>query len=70
MLSWGNHFSYADAYNNEDPNCPHETGQTWGYWNGYDWVDAGAGLAVKCSGGEGGGGSGKIWPVMTIIITC
>ena len=52
------HFSYADAYNNEDPTCPHETGQTWGYWNGYDWAEAGAGLAVRCVSSSG---SGERW---------
>ena len=57
------HFSYADAYNHEDPTCPHETGQTWGYWNGNYWATAGAGLAVRCtcaaSSGSGKGASIK-----------
>ena len=47
--------SYADAYNNEDPACPDETGLTWGYWNGYDWADAGAGLAIRCASSSGSG---------------
>ena len=60
------HFSYALAYTSEDTYCPHDTGETWYYWDSYDydWDDADAGLRLRCVSSPGPGKSIQSWLIL------
>ena len=44
--------SMTNAYTEDNVMCPHQTGQTWEYWNAIAnrWKEAGDGLEVVCTG--------------------
>ena len=63
-------FSYALAYTSEDTYCPHDTGETWYYWDSYDydWEDADAGLGVRCVSSSSPGKS--IQSLLALLGSC
>ena len=52
MISWTSELGQClgFAYTTEDEKCVHNVGWNWLYGDGVNWIDAGEGLGVRCTG--------------------